>query len=235
MFLKNEAPDQSSTKRITKSSADSNIEKSSPEQLDNPRKKSCIESDIEKSSPEQPIRQRKKSFETDIDESSPQLPRRMVKAMKKNPFRKSNLEWVESGSGSRSRKRESIRNSEYVSKRTRKIIEMISNRSDDDGYNDDFDQENVQDHNQYRNISSEGISSNLLYRTKPRAIENPIYRDVNEGKSYGRSPLSELNKTDAFDVVANTASYECGQLNPQLKFLANQSINQQNVFSSDSD
>lgn len=115
----------------------------------------------------------------------------------------------------------------------RKIIEMSSNSSDDDGYN--FDQENVQDHNQHRINSSKGISSDLLYRTKPREIENPICGDVKEGKNYGRSPLSELNKIDAFDVVANTASYEYGQLNPQLNSLANQSINQRKVFSSDSD
>lgn len=227
LFLKNEAPDQSPTEPIKKSSAESNIEKSSPEQPDKPRKKSCIGSDIENSSPEQPIKQRKKSFETDIDEASPELPRRTVK----NPFRRSNREWLKSGSGSR--KRESIQNPDHVSKKMRKIIEISSNSSDDDGYN--FDQENVQDHNQHRINSSKGISSDLLYRTKPREIENPICRDVKEGKNYGRSPLSELNKIDAFDVVANTASYEYGQLNPQLKSLANQSINQRKVFSSDSD
>lgn len=204
------------------------MKNSSPEQPNEPRKKSCIESDIDESSPEQPIKQRKKSFETDIDELSPEIPRRTVKNLRKNPFRKSNLEWLKSGS--RSRKRKSIQNYDYGSKRARKIIEIISN-SDDDGYDDDFDQENVQDHNQHRINSCEGISSDLLYRTKSRAIENPIYRDVKEEKNYGRSPLSEINKIDAFDFVASTASYECGQ----MKSLANQSINQRKVFSSDSD
>lgn len=124
---------------------------------------------------------------------------------KLNPFarnREAAMDRVWVKRGERKREAVTIVHDRSFSKRTRNMKQI-------DASVDDSDEENVEHPLQQEASSISNTSLDLIYRTKPTSTQEAS--ENTSIKSYGLNPLSESNRSDDFDMILSTPTYEHGK------------------------